>query len=317
VADGGGTVGSAGAGWLSPLDAGGSGAAGVGGTAVSAASAAAVSGLDGISAAGVSAGGAGVVSVDLVSTGCSAGVLDGGVSGMNVPLLRIFTIIIPYAAYAATVPLWSDRLGVMDILNTLQQAVSKQFDQGHAVAHDVKHVLRVVALAKYIARQEGYDEQEAAVAGLLHDMGRSVQDEDKGHGPAGVPLARQLLDECTDYDAATKQRILDVVGHHSELNTTGRLMHIVQDADRLDGLGAVGLARAYTSKAMLSDYDPANIMPSEGRRDTTIHDQIAFQMEFMGFMETATGKRIATKRHAFMVRFLEEFRDEVGRRDLG
>ncbi|MEI6237591.1 MAG: HD domain-containing protein [Candidatus Saccharibacteria bacterium] len=196
-------------------------------------------------------------------------------------------------------------------MEDLYTKVTEIFAQRHHIAHDIKHVTRVAKLAKYIAQQEGYDEKEAEIAGILHDVGRSVQDEEKGHGPAGAPLAQELLDKFTDYNKETKERILSAVESHSNLGTEGKLTHIVQDADMLDGLGAIGIMRAYTSKANLTDYDPENITPAIGKRDTNIHDQIAFQMEWVDFMHTPTAKKIATKRHDFMVNFLKEFSDEA------
>ncbi|HEY6736155.1 MAG TPA: HD domain-containing protein [Candidatus Saccharimonadia bacterium] len=201
-------------------------------------------------------------------------------------------------------------------MDELRTEIVRLFQQGSHIAHDEKHALRVAALAKYIATTEDYDTDEAEVAGLLHDMGRTVQDEEKGHGPAGVPLATKLLDEYTSFGAAAKERIVRAVAEHSGLHTEGKLTHIVQDADMIDGLGAIGLARAYTSKAQLPDYDPANIVPTKGVRDTNIHDQIAFQMEWLNFMHTTAGQRIAQKRYDFMKQFLETFRDEASAADL-
>jgi uncharacterized protein len=196
-------------------------------------------------------------------------------------------------------------------MENLHKEVIELFNKRHHVAHDIKHVTRVTALAKYIASQENYDIEEAEIAGLLHDVGRTVQIEEKGHGPAGVPLASQLLDKYTNYDQTIKDRILSAVRDHSNLNATGELTHIVQDADMLDGLGAIGIMRAYTSKADLIDYDPDNIIPKSGKQNTNTHDQIAFQMEWLGFMHTRTAKKIAAKRHAFIMGFLKEFSDEA------
>jgi uncharacterized protein len=198
----------------------------------------------------------------------------------------------------------------------LNKKVIELFDYKHHVAHDIKHVIRVAALARYIAAHEGYDAEEAEVAAMLHDIGRTLQDGDKDHGPAGVPNARELLNEYTNYDDVVKERILAAVRDHSSLNTTGELTHIVQDADMLDGLGAIGIMRAYTAKADLPDYDPDDIVPTVGRRGTNIHDHIAFQMKWLDYIHTNTAKRIAIKRHAYMMEFLEEFRDEALARDL-
>lgn len=143
--------------------------------------------------------------------------------------------------------------------------VKEHFGRKHHVAHGMDHVTRVAQLARYIAEQENYtDPQEAEIAGLLHDIGRTVQEEEKGHGPAGVPLAAELLDKYTTYDNEIKERILNAVRDHSGFQTEGELTHIVQDADKLDGLGAIGIMRAYTSKAHLPAYDADNVVPTSG-----------------------------------------------------
>ncbi len=201
----------------------------------------------------------------------------------------------------------------MNDLQGLYSEVEGHFARHTHIAHGMDHALRVTRLAVHIAEAEEYDLVEAEIAGLLHDIGRTVQKEEKGHGPAGVPLAKELLDTFTGYDAATKQRILDAVRDHSGLHATGRLTHIVQDADMLDGLGAVGLMRAYTSKAHLPAYDPSNIVPTAGARDTNIHDQIAFQLEWLGMMHTKTGRELARRRGDVMVAFLRQFEAEVTR----
>jgi len=196
-------------------------------------------------------------------------------------------------------------------MNELRAEVTRHFTQRQHVAHGIDHAERVAKLAKHIATKESYDPQEAEIAGLLHDIGRTVQEEEKGHGPAGVPLASQLLDAHTEYDTETKHRILNAVRDHSNLHTEGMLTHILQDADMLDGLGAIGIMRAYTSKASLPSYAPDNIAPTVGVRDSTIHEQIAFQMEWLDMMHTSTGKTIAAGRHERMQQFLETFKLEV------
>lgn len=194
----------------------------------------------------------------------------------------------------------------------LKQAVQAQFNKRSHIAHGVDHAFRVAQIAKYIAVQENYSDPEVAeVAGLLHDMGRTVQEEEKGHGPAGVPMASEMLDRYTDYDDETKQQILDAIRDHSAFKAEGELTHILQDADKLDGLGAVGLMRAYTSKYSLPAYDPADIAPNKGERNTTIHAQIAFQLEWVDMMETETGRALAKKRAEVMHNFLSTFKDEV------
>lgn len=199
----------------------------------------------------------------------------------------------------------------------LYAIVKEHFDKNHHIAHGFDHVERVARLARHIAEQESYhDPQEAEVAGLLHDIGRTVQVEEKGHGPAGVPLSGELLDAFTTYNDDAKKRILDAIRDHSGFQTEGELTHIVQDADKLDGLGAIGLMRAYTSKAYLPAYDPENITPTKGERETNIHDQIAFQLEWLDMMATETGQAISQKRGQVMKDFLQTFAHEVEGKDF-
>lgn len=199
----------------------------------------------------------------------------------------------------------------MNDLKGLYKKVEENFARHKHIAHGMDHAVRVAKLAKYIAEREGFDPLEAEIAGLLHDIGRTVQNEEKDHGPAGVSLANGLLDTFTDFDQETKKRIIKAIHDHSELHTEGILTHIVQDADMLDGLGAIGIMRAYTSKAQLPAYDPKDIVPHKGARNTNIHEQIAFQLEWMHMMYTTTGQEMAQTRGAFMQEFLQAFKKEV------
>lgn len=205
----------------------------------------------------------------------------------------------------------------MKNIQSLKQAVQTQFDKGSHIAHGADHVFRVARIARYIAEQEGYSDPEAAeIAGLLHDIGRTVQKEEKDHGPAGVPMASEMLNQYTDYDDKTKQQILSAIRDHSAFKAQGELTHILQDADKLDGLGAIGIMRTYTSKYFLPAYDPVDIAPAQGARDTTIHAQMAFQLEWLDMMETKTGRALALKRGKTMRDFLGTFKNEVEGNDF-
>lgn len=195
-------------------------------------------------------------------------------------------------------------------------AETKRRFEGADTAHDISHAQRVARLAQYIAEHEGYDPMEAEIAGLLHDMGRTVQREDKNHGPAGVPLASELLDRFTDYDEATKQRILAAVRDHSKFKAEGKLTHIVQDADKLDGLGAIGVARAYMHRSYLPIYDSSDLLPKKASVDLTSQAHLMWMLEWVGMMETKTGRKLAEKRGAFMENFMHQIAREATADDL-
>jgi HD superfamily phosphodiesterase len=86
----------------------------------------------------------------------------------------------------------------------------------------------------------------------------------------------------------------------------------LQDADKVDGLGAIGLVRAYTSKSHLFDYEEGAVIAAQGfRHAKTISEQIAFQMEWSEMLYTNTAKAIALQRFNFMQSFMEELQREV------
>ena len=206
----------------------------------------------------------------------------------------------------------------------LRAKVIQIFAEGHQqLGHDINHPLRSAELAERIALHEGYpDINEAWAGGLLHDMGRAMQPTETGHGPAGVPIASKLLREYTDFDARTKQRILKAIEVHSRLNQKGKLTHIIQDADMLDGMGSVGLERAIKIAAALRDCTSDNVIPvfTTKPRDQfniqTTHERIAMHMNWINLVHTPTAKRIATKRWHTMQQFLETYRDEAALKDF-
>lgn len=105
-------------------------------------------------------------------------------------------------------------------MDTLYEKTRKLFELHPSPGHDFKHALRVAHLAKYIAKQEGYDEREAEIAGLLHDIGRTINDaEHIGHAKIGLPVISDLLDKYSDFTPETKNTILDAIAQHSNFDS--------------------------------------------------------------------------------------------------
>ena len=199
-------------------------------------------------------------------------------------------------------------------MQQLYKKVTELFEKDPPPGHDIKHALRTAGFAKKIAEAEGYDVMEAEIAGLLHDVGRTTQKDHMGHAQAGVPVAKELLDKYTNFSDEAKQRILSAIKHHSDLTSEGNLAHILQDADKLDGIGAVGIMRAYIVCHALTDYDPNNIIPDEiGEygKPVTIHQQIQFQAEWYNMLYTKTAKEIGKSKHEFMQTYLSQIKKEI------
>ena len=188
---------------------------------------------------------------------------------------------------------------------------------GHAaaleVAHGWLHVDRVRRTAVVLARAEGVDPFLAACAALLHDVGRAMPGPEAEHGVRSAELAAPFLAELP-FNEADRQAILFSVRWHNSIRDDTALLCILRDADMLDGLGAVGLMRAFTSKAALPAYDPEAPFadgPYE-RPPRTISDQVRFQMEWIDFLNTDTARRLARGRVGFMQAFIAQLQRELG-----
>jgi uncharacterized protein len=219
----------------------------------------------------------------------------------------------------------------------------KQHMCGNDPSHDFAHVERVMRLALAIAKEENaageqVDLELVEIASLLHDVADWKY---SGSEEAGPEAIRHIL-EKEGGQLFPPQRIESVIaivtgiGFKNELeqlnsNTKSETadhekpkipteLAIVQDADRLDAIGAIGIARtfSYGAKKRTAFYDP-NIPPRPFLTKQTYMDSVPTTtlnhfdeklFKLKDLMKTATGRRMAQKRHDFMVAFVEEFMRE-------
>jgi uncharacterized protein len=175
----------------------------------------------------------------------------------------------------------------------------------NAGGHDAGHTLRVYRNALLIAENEqDCDTLIVALAALLHDA-----DDHKLFFTQDKANARAFL-ERNQVPQETIDRICQVIDSVSFSRNKGRPPgtlegKIVQDADRLDAMGAVGIARTF---AYGGEHGRA-------MRESVQHfyDKL---LRLKGLMNTETGKQMAEKRHAFLEQFLEEYRQETAIQDL-
>lgn len=188
-------------------------------------------------------------------------------------------------------------------------------------SHDVSHLHRVWTNVCAIRDTEGGDHQVLLAATLLHDC-VSVEKNSPFRSSASrlaAAKATELLAEM-GWDEERIQAVAHAIESHSysaDITPTSLEAKILQDADRLDALGMVGVARLfYVSGRMGSHlYDPAD--PQAQQRDL---DDKRFAVDHFstkiftlaqGF-QTATGRHMAQVRHARAQRFLMEFMEEIG-----
>jgi uncharacterized protein len=178
-------------------------------------------------------------------------------------------------------------------------------------AHGWYHVDRVRRLAAFLARAEGVDPWLAELAALIHDVGRMTPGPDPEHGLRSAEMAKPMLDRLP-LSHPERQQLLHAVRWHNSLRADAPLLRVLRDADMLDGLGAIGLMRAFMSKATLPPYDAA--APFEGEDPwppQSAADQVRGQMAWVPNLNTPTARSLAVERLAFMETFVDQVRREL------
>ncbi|AVR44917.1 phosphohydrolase [Christiangramia fulva] len=188
--------------------------------------------------------------------------------------------------------------------------------------HDWFHIERVLNNARHIAKGENADMLVVELGALLHDIADSKFH--NGDESVGPEMAREFLKSREVPDAIINHVIkiienISFKGGNVERDFTSVELDIVQDADRLDAIGAIGIARTFNYGGFKGRalYDPEiepnlNMSKEEYKASTapTINHFYEKLLLLKDRMNTATGRRIAADRHAFMKRFLDQFYSE-------
>lgn len=189
--------------------------------------------------------------------------------------------------------------------------------------HDWFHIERVFHNAQKINAIEKGDALVVALAALLHDIADpkfNNGDEEIGPRMAGDFLSDLALDEQLIVHVQQIIRNLSYKASLGVVSFQSRELDIVQDADRLDAIGAIGIARAFTYGGYKNRllYDPEikpnlNMSKEEYKNSTapTINHFYEKLLLLKDLMKTEEGKRIAEQRHEFMLSYLEQFYSEV------
>ena len=210
-------------------------------------------------------------------------------------------------------------------------AEAKRHYEGADAVHDFDHVLRVLALAERIGRAEGADLEIVRAAALLHDAGREKADANGlDHATFAADQARIILTQHRPgrTDAGLLPAKVEAVAHAIAAHRfrTGPEPSTLEaqalfDADKLDAIGAVGVARAFAYGgahrqrlwAPVETVDVAHWL-EEGdhpRDHTPVHEFVVKLSHLKERLFTPTGRSIAEERHAYMVAFFERFDAEV------
>lgn len=191
--------------------------------------------------------------------------------------------------------------------------------EADASCHDWDHTLRVLNAALELGRAEGADESVVTAAALLHDIARPEEMRDHGksdHSLLGAKMALAFLNAEGFGKESWRRHVADCIRTHRYRSRTGEAPATVEarvlfDADKLDSLGAVGLARAFhfagkTGARVHNTEQEALAGESYGREDSAYREYLVKLRYLPEAMLTATGKKIALARREFMRRFFEE-----------
>jgi uncharacterized protein len=193
---------------------------------------------------------------------------------------------------------------------------------GDSSGHDWFHIERVRRSALAIGREEGADLVVVELAALLHDVADwkfAGGDDTAGTRAAREWLTRHRVDEALIDHVSSIVAGLSFKGAGVPTPMTTLEGQVVQDADRLDALGAIGIARtfAYGGHKGQPMHDPALAPQPHATFDaykrgggTSINHFHEKLLLLAGRMNTRTGKRLAIERTRFMERFLEQFHAE-------
>eukprot|EP00698_Gefionella_okellyi_P014885 TRINITY_DN4149_c0_g2_i1.p2 TRINITY_DN4149_c0_g2~~TRINITY_DN4149_c0_g2_i1.p2 ORF type:complete len:237 (-),score=54.85 TRINITY_DN4149_c0_g2_i1:1088-1768(-) len=203
---------------------------------------------------------------------------------------------------------------------------AKQHLSGYDASHDFWHAERVARSALNIAQQEQaltstpIDIVAVELAAYLHDVGDWKYSGSDEAGPRAV-LAFLRENHCDDELAQRVVRIIDNVSFHKELSTKSEIfpeLAIVQDADRLDALGAIGIARTFSYGARkntpmhVPGLKPTTQMTTQEymQRDQSQTSTVLHFYEKLlllkDMMKTATGRKLAEGRHKYMELYLQQ-----------
>ncbi len=213
-----------------------------------------------------------------------------------------------------------------DIIQKTAEYIKVEFSDDSS-GHDWWHIYRVWKNAITLCEQENADRFIVELAALLHDLDDWKFNESGDETPL---RARAWLESCS-VDIPTAEAVCEIIKNVSykgagvENKMKSLEGFIVQDADRLDAIGAIGIGRAfayggYKNRMMYDPDSPPHMHASfeeyKNSKSATINHFYEKLLLLKDMMNTNSAKRIAEQRHEVMVKFLDQFMNEWEGKDV-
>ncbi|MFP4343497.1 MAG: HD domain-containing protein [Anaerolineales bacterium] len=203
---------------------------------------------------------------------------------------------------------------------TIEQARAL-YEEADSV-HDFDHILRVERVAGQIARREGADLSIVRTAALLHDWGRSeAQHQGRDHADVAAERAALLLTSCPP--AWVEAVVHAIAAHRFRTAPQPETLEaqVLFDADKLDAIGAVGVARAFAyggahNQRLWAPLESVDLERWETAGDdpvahTPVHEFVVKLSRLRERLYTQTGRQMAEARHRYMEDFFRRLEAEV------
>jgi uncharacterized protein len=207
------------------------------------------------------------------------------------------------------------------VLSKVYEEMQQRYVGFDDPAHGWEHIKRVYRLALYIAEQENADAFIVGMAALMHDIGHLSSDTSLHHADLSLSIAGELL-VAYDITAETQEAILHSIAAHSfSMGNEPRTLEaqVVRDADRLDGIGAIGILRWAITGTIRRTGETQTYHPDDPFAEWHTLDDRRYMLDHFftkllkldGTMATHTGRVLAQERTAFMRVYLDEFGKEL------
>lgn len=208
----------------------------------------------------------------------------------------------------------------MSVFNKIKKEVKKILETKNG-SHNWEHTERVYNLAMHIGKIEKADIEIVKYAAILHDIGRSKEDESNGkicHAEIGAKKAEKILKKFGLQDDKVKKIVHCIRAHRfrGKIKPQTKEAKVLFDADKLDSIGAVGIGRAFLFAGEVGAklYNKGiNIYKTKPytAEDTAYREYKIKLIKIKKRMLTETAKKMAEKRHKFMVEFFKRLDMEV------
>jgi len=206
------------------------------------------------------------------------------------------------------------------MIKSIREESRYYMQEHHFSGHDFSHITRVHKLCQTIGKIEGADMLVLEAAALLHDLGREEEKKNPkiNHAEKSAEIAEGILQKVRFSKAKIPSVLYAIKTHRFSkgIVPTSLEAKILQDADRIDIIGAIGVAMtfAYGGAYNRDLYDPYDPFAKNRELDDRKYSLDHFKTKLLNLIDTLhtdAARKVAKKRSRFVKQFLKEFKKEI------